>query len=194
MNFELFGVRVTVSYPFLAVLTVFLTLDKTGLAGQMLAAALMHELGHLTVMYVLRQPPRRIDCASFGIRIVKQSSSISYGKEAAIYAAGPLVNLACAAACAAGEGGISTLGQVHLLLGLFHLLPVGALDGGMLVSALAHWAGGPRAARVTELVLAALILLPILCGAVLLALRGQGNITLIVTLFYLAATVFLRRK
>ena len=194
MSFDLFGVRITVSYPFLAVLTVFLTLDKTGLAGEMLAAALLHELGHLIMMYVLRQPPRSIDCVSFGIRIVKQSSAISYGKEAAIYAAGPLVNLLAAALFAARGGAISTLAQVHLLLGLFQLLPIGALDGGMLVSALAHWAGGPRAARLTELVLSALILLPILGGAVLLALRGQGNITLIVTSFYLAATVFLRRK
>ena len=181
--------RVTVSYPFLAVLTVFLLLDHTGLGGQMLCAALLHELGHLFVMYLLRQPPRGINLVPFGIRIVKSGSVASYGKEALVYLAGPAVNLLCAGILLFTSNIVPRLALVHLVLGLFNLLPIGALDGGRLFSCLMHWLGGPRFARLAVRVLSIMLILPIAAGAFFLVANGQGNITLIITSLYLAAMV-----
>ncbi|MBC8546650.1 site-2 protease family protein [Clostridiaceae bacterium NSJ-31] len=195
MNFKLFGATVTVSYPFLAVLTVFFTLDRTGLGGQMFCAALLHELGHLVVMYRFGQAPRSIDFVSFGIRIQKRpSTAVSYGKEIAIYLAGPLVNLMTAGVllCLAG-GRFTQLSLIHLLMGLYNLLPIGALDGGMIVRNLASCFSDPRRAEKICRTVSLLFLIPLAAAGILLGLRGQANITLAVTLIYLAFTIFSSR-
>lgn len=185
----------SVSYPFLAVVTVFLSLDKTGLGGRMLCAALLHELGHLVVMYALNQPPRGIDFISFGIRIRRQATTaLSYGKEIIVFLAGPLANFTAAAVIYAVSGkSFTQLAQVHLLLGLFNLLPVGALDGGMIVENLARCFALPRRAEAISRAVSLLFLAPLAAAAVWLAVRGSGNITLIVTCFYLGFTILFRR-
>lgn len=193
MNFDVLGVKVTVSYPFLAVLTVFLVMDKTGLGGRMLCAALIHELGHLLVMYLLRQPPHGIDFVSFGIRIRKQQSTkVSYWGEVAIFLAGPLLNFFFAAIITFTRG-FTQLAQIHLLLGLFNLLPIGALDGGMAVQSLACCFASPRTAQSISRLISLVILLPLVTGAVFLTTQGRSNITLVVTLIYLAVTIFAQK-
>lgn len=192
MSFNILGVSVSVSYPFLAVLTAFLTFDKTGLGGQMFCAALLHELGHLAVMYLFRQPPRSIDFVSFGIRIRKQqSTALSYGKEVLVFLAGPLSNFISAAILyIMADAQFTQLALVHILLGLFNLLPIGALDGGMIVGNLAHCFTSEHTAKVISLTVSLLCLLPIMAASFILAIQGKANVTLIVTSFYLAFTIF----
>lgn len=181
------------SYPFLAVLTAFLLMDKTGLGGRMLCAALIHELGHLLVMYLLRQPPHGIDFVSFGIRIRKQQcTNVSYWGEVAIFLAGPAFNFFFAAVITLLHG-FTQLAQIHLLLGLFNLLPIGALDGGMAVQSLACCFASPRMAQSVSRLISLIILLPLVVGAVFLTTHGKGNITLVVTLLYLAVTIFAQK-
>ncbi len=161
----------------------------------MFCAALMHELGHLTVMYLFGQPPKSINFVSFGIRICKrQSTKISYGKEMLIFLAGPLVNFISAAIIWAVNGKVMTqLALVHLLLGLFNLLPIGALDGGMVVQNLARCFASPRTVAVISFTVSLLFLLPIALASIVLTIQGKGNITLIVTSFYLAFTIFVHK-
>ncbi|MDD3193311.1 MAG: hypothetical protein PHE47_05580 [Oscillospiraceae bacterium] len=126
--FEQEGIRVSV--PFLCGLILFLLYDRTGLGGQMVLAALSHELGHLLAMVAMGERPQRIVFGSFGIRMEKRPGiRISYGKEIGIYAAGPAVNLLIALLFWKAPA----VWQVHLLLGLFNLLPMGVLDGGQLL-------------------------------------------------------------
>lgn len=189
----MFGVKVTVSYPFLAVLTVFLFMDQTGLGGRMLCAALIHELGHLITMFFLRQPPRTIDFLPFGIRIRKQqSTNVSYWGETAIFLAGPVLNFLFAGLIT-WRFGFTQLAQIHFLLGLFNLLPIGILDGGMAMQSLACCFGSPQEAERISRAVSLIILLPLVAGAAVLMVRGKGNITLIVTLIYLSVTIFMRK-
>lgn len=177
----------------MAVLTAFLLMDKTGLGGRMLCAALIHELGHLLVMYLLRQPPHGIDFVSFGIRIRKQQrTNVSYWGEVAIFLAGPAFNFFFAAVITLLHG-FTQLAQIHLLLGLFNLLPIGALDGGMAVQSLACCFASPRMAQSVSRLISLIILLPLVVGAVFLTTHGKGNITLVVTLIYLAVTIFAQK-
>ena len=122
--------EIQISVPFLCGLILFLLVDRTGLGGQMVLAALSHEIGHLLAMTVLGEQPQKIVFGSFGIRIEKRPGTrLSYHKEILIYAAGPAVNL-LAAGLFAGHPAVC---RVHLLLGIFNLLPVGVLDGGQIL-------------------------------------------------------------
>ena len=122
--------EIQISVPFLCGLILFLLVDRTGLGGQMVLAALSHEIGHLLAMTVLGEQPQKIVSGSFGIRIEKRPGTrLSYHKEILIYAAGPAVNL-LAAGLFAGHPAVC---RVHLLLGIFNLLPVGVLDGGQIL-------------------------------------------------------------
>ena len=106
--------EIQISVPFLCGLILFLLVDRTGLGGQMVLAALS----------------QKIVFGSFGIRIEKRPGTrLSYHKEILIYAAGPAVNL-LAAGLFTGHPAVC---RVHLLLGIFNLLPVGVLDGGQIL-------------------------------------------------------------
>lgn len=119
--------------PFLCGLIIFLLLDQTGLGGQMLLAALIHELGHIATMLCLGQQPKKIVFGGFGIRLEKKDSfHLSYGKEILIYASGPLMNFLVAALFCKSPA----MYRIHLLLGCFNLLPMGVLDGGQILRCL----------------------------------------------------------
>lgn len=121
---------VHISVPFLCGLILFLLFDRTGLGGQMVLAALVHELGHLIAMAALGEQPQSIVFGGFGVRMERrQGTRLSYQKEIWIYAAGPAVNLLAALLFFPNP----QICRVHLLLGLFNLLPMGVLDGGQIL-------------------------------------------------------------
>ena len=74
--------KVQISVPFLCGLILFLLFDRTGLGGQMVLAALSHEIGHLLVMAFLGGYPQKIVFGGMGIRIDKRPDArLSYGRE-----------------------------------------------------------------------------------------------------------------
>lgn len=126
-------ISVRISVPFLCGLILFLLSDRTGLGGQMVLAALAHETGHLIAMTVLGEQPQSIVFGGFGVRIEKRPDfGLSYGQEICIYAAGPSVNLLTAALFFH----FPAIRRVHLLLGVFNLLPISVLDGGQILRCL----------------------------------------------------------
>ena len=93
-----------------------------------LTAALMHEIGHMAVLALYGDIPRRVVMSVFGVRFEMndQDATGNYRKDFLVALAGPLVN------------GISALllwkfsiaaSQVHLALGIWNLLPLYPLDG-----------------------------------------------------------------
>ena len=121
---------VSISVPFLCGLILFLLFDRTGLGGQMVLAALVHELGHLVAMAALGEQPQSIVFGGFGVRMERRRGTrLPYQKEIWIYGAGPAVNLLVALLFFS----YPQIRRVHLLLGLFNLLPMGVLDGGQIL-------------------------------------------------------------
>lgn len=195
MNFNILGINISISYPFLAVITAFFLVDKTGLGCQMLFAAMLHECGHLVVMHLFKQPVCGIYFVAFGIRICRQSTTaLSYKKEALLFLAGPFVNFLAALLIAVKQNSLTQLAQVHLLLGLFNLLPIDALDGGMIVRNLALCFTSPRAAMLVSRAVSVLFLIAIAVIETFLVLHEKGNITLMVTCIYLAMGLLRNNK
>ena len=159
---------------------------------QMLAAIFLHEAGHLCAMRGVGVAIQRLRLMPFGIEIQRQSSMVSYRREAFIFLCGPLVNLALFVLCRMWQGEYSLFGAINLALFLFNLMPVAPLDGGNLMNCLLRerWEAG-RAAKI-GLAVSGIFLIPLAFLSVYLLVAFQ-NITLLICCLYLAMKVVFGR-
>ena len=125
------GARFRVSPGFLVLGALMLFLDREGAAPAVLAAWILHECGHLLLLYGVGGRIGRVELTLNGVRIeAEEGRGLSYGGELFSVLAGPGVNLALAVGCARlGERWYLFAGT-NLALGLFNLLPLPGLDGG----------------------------------------------------------------
>ncbi len=119
---------------------------SSGTLLPLLAAILLHEAGHIVAARLCGVRLRGLRLDLFGARL-GLVGTMSYRRELAVAAAGPLVNVVSAAvmisACAAGTGTVSAYlasgerGGVFALCSLslaaVNLLPVRSLDGGRIL-------------------------------------------------------------
>lgn len=156
--------RIRISGGFWLLAAWFTLVNGWQLLAVILSAALLHELGHLLVLYLLGGRVLGLRISIFGAELVTDAARLSYPGELAAVLAGPAVNLLCGLLLARGHAWVAA--GAHLSLCLFNLLPVRPLDGGRAlalgVSALAGPAAGEGAARwagaLTALTLGALSL------------------------------------
>lgn len=126
---RLYGIRIEASFWFWGMLCLYLLLDREGMAPVLFAAMLLHELGHLFVLWLFGERPEAILLQCGGIAI-HHRSRLTPAKEAAALLAGSGMNFVCAAV-SLWAGWMFSFG-CHLLLGVFNLLPMESLDGGKL--------------------------------------------------------------
>lgn len=145
--------------------------DGTGLWRMALAAALMHEAGHLAAyaLCVRGSPPVRFRVGGIALRGTER---LSRRAELAVLAAGPAVNLLVAAACLfvasrRASYALYFFGAAQLVTGAYNLLPLGPLDGARMLRLLVP----PRAHGVLALVTRALAVL-FACALAILLARG----------------------
>lgn len=108
-----------------------------------LAAAAVHELGHLAVLRLLGGRAMGLYLSALGAVLEVDSARLSYGGELAAVLAGPGANLLCAAALAALEGEYHAFIGANMVLCVFNLLPIRPLDGGRALELLVSWLAGP---------------------------------------------------
>lgn len=186
IEFSFKGVKVRFTFWFFAVVTVMLLIDKTGLSLMGLAACMLHELGHLLAFFLVGHTPKEISFEASGIRLVKTSSLLCYPKELLVLLAGSAANLVLSLAfyrLLPTPGGM-LFAAVHLVLGLFNLLPVGALDGGRIVKLLLLLFCAPDRADKISRAISLLVVLPLAAGSLWLFFSSH-NITLLITCAYL---------
>lgn len=174
-------IRCKFSFGFFALLAVYMLLDTKGFGVFMLCGVIIHELGHWAVLYSCGGCLERIEFAPYGIRMEKRGF-LSYREEAAVYAAGVLANGIAVVICFAlkkTEG----FAAVNLLLAVFNLLPIGRLDGGVLLKLAVCKAGYDQYADTVAAAFAFVLLIPLFCAAFWLA--SKGNASLLFTAFYL---------
>ena len=137
LEFEVFSVKVRLYFGFFAVLMLYLYIGgRTGaLVEAALVCCLLHELGHLTAMFLFGCLPRRVSFYAGGIRITPRGMNrLSRTAGAVILSAGCLVNLLLAGA--SWLAGLEGIVRINLGLAAFNLLPLPWLDGGRLLALL----------------------------------------------------------
>ena len=125
---------------FLAVLTLLLLRDHTGLYRISLLCCLLHEAGHLAVFLGQSRRLPRLRCSLWGICLEWRDARLTARQRFWLAAGGPLANLVCFAAAwfwmqhRASYWGWYFAGS-SLLTASYNLLPVLPLDGGQMLAA-----------------------------------------------------------
>ena len=185
-----FPVRLEAEFSFFAVIGFLICTDRAGISALCLLACFMHELGHLAVMIAERKPPELIRLYGGGIHISGGSTSLP------AVAAGPLTNLSLFAAgmfLSAYNREMELFAVVNLLTGAFNLLPLGELDGKLLLDRLLSVMFRPeiafRVSAVTERA-AAVIVIP---AVIYLIAAGKLSISAFIFFFYIFAVEILEK-
>ena len=108
-------------------------------------SALCHELGHLSALFLAGARVEEIRLTAFGAEIRADTRYLPYGREILCTLAGPAVNLVLAVVLSRVAGDYLLAGA-NVLLGVFNLLPLPALDGGRILYLLISWALDPMLA------------------------------------------------
>lgn len=184
---------------FFPAVTVFAALFVSGdplFAMSALSAAALHEVGHILAAEALGIRLKRFSFSMLGARLVTESGTVPYMKEAALAAAGPAANLLGAAYAypisRVVEGKEKDFCVFFLVsccfLALLNLLPIKSFDGGrILYCLLASLSDGFADGRLAEF-FSFLSLFCLWSTSVYLLLRTGSSLSL----FVFSVSLFLR--
>ena len=198
MELEIRGVKIRISYLFLALVGLFLITDSTGFAPYIVLACVVHELGHLAAMAFFSLVPRRISLQIFGVRIERAPFlPVSYRQEAVVYAAGPMVNFICGGlfwlwGTLQNKQELLQIAVLNFTIGGFNCLPVGVLDGGNALRMLLRQRFSVQLSRRVETAVSVVVLIPVAATAFWMAISHWRNYTLAITVGYLTVMLLVQ--
>lgn len=167
----------------LLMLAFFSHFQGFGAAIMILFASLIHECGHLLILWWGGGSIRRFRTSVEGMEICADSLKLSYSCEILAVLAGPMVNLIAGWMLIQISVFYPTLrlaAGANFVLGLFNLLPAPPLDGWRFLQTVTEWILGPgRGAGITVLGIFVSFLLAV--GLMLLVLVSGGNLWLLPT-------------
>ena len=178
----------------LMIASLFVTHSYISIAA--LVAAALHELGHVAAARICSIRLTELRLGIFGAALRPADTLCSYGRERAMTAAGPLVNLISAGIALALPIGGEAVGMfvaASLFLGLLNLLPINELDGGRILSCLLSYRSPDAARRVCRAV-SAVALVSLWMLSVYLMLRCATSLSLFVFSSSLFCRIFTSRK
>ncbi|MDF2633007.1 MAG: peptidase [Caproiciproducens sp.] len=194
MSFTIKNCRITVDFLFVAMLTVLLLGDKSGVAQVGILAAALHETGHLAVMHAFKVKPSKIKFTPFGIDIIKSCCiNRSYKRDVLISLAGSGANIAAALVFYLfSHSAIHPFIIANLVLATFNLLPIEPLDGGQaLYSMLCLKLNADRAAKMVSISSFA-VLTPLAILGFLILFHSPGNYYLLIVCIYLISLLLFK--
>lgn len=134
IEFKLFGIRIGFDFSFFAVLLIFSLMDEGAFGLMGLSACMLHEGGHLLAMAAVGEKPSAVIFYGAGIKIINPNEyKLSFFKETIILISGCAVNFLLFTVFYF-NGAHPVFAVIHLLIGIFNLLPVCNFDGGRLLT------------------------------------------------------------
>lgn len=125
--------KLKISPIFFAVLTLFLLIDKNGIASVVVLFSVLHETGHFLALLCVKTRPKLIEFSPFGIH-VSLPENLSTAEKVPVLMAGFLVNFLLAAIFFVLRKPL--FGYINLIIGIFTALPISATDGGSVLKAI----------------------------------------------------------
>ncbi len=195
IEFSFKGVSIRVKFMFLSIITLFLIMDKTGIAIFTLLASLIHELGHVIVLILIGHKPKELTFEIVGIKLVQPNKTISYIKEILVLLAGPMANIIMFLLLNYSFREIYILNVfsfTHLFIGLFNLLPIGGLDGGKILNILFKLKFNDIFANIFAKTISIIIIIPVIFISLYLFIF-KHNFSLMTTSIYLLFMVIFNK-
>lgn len=194
LHFTLKNCSISFHFTFFALLAFCCVV--TGFEGGafLLLTVLLHECGHIFAMIAVGQLPERITVSALGCSIRLPGNTLgAYGENCFVYLAGPAVNLTIAGLLFLFGLQDRFFFSSNLTIGIFQLLPVEPLDGGLGLHALLSRVLSPRAAEKITLGVSLVILIPLAILGFLILLRTRYNFTLLAMSLYLMFYLVVKR-
>lgn len=183
------GIRIAPTTAILLICAI--VLDRSGVSFLTVAAAALHELGHLTAARLLKIRPHEMRLDVLGARLEITGRVLSYGEEWLLAAAGPIASL-IGAALGALLWRVTPYAEIFscasLVLGLLNLLPIRTFDGGRMLECFCVSALGVRGAQRIMTGSSFLFLLLLWIVAVYFLLRAADGLSM----FCFSLSLFLR--
>ena len=178
------------------IIALFLTHSYISIAA--LAAAALHELGHIAAAKLCKIPLGELKLGIFGAALTPISSSFSYKKEILLCLAGPLVNLFSAMLIYpfghSKNEFISLFFSASLFLGLLNLLPIKDFDGGRILSCILSYIYSPTVAWRVLKILSFILIFSLWTLSIYLLLKLASSLSLFVFSLSLFSKIFISDK
>lgn len=190
--------RVRISVATILTVCAMLYADFSVYTLIVIASALLHELGHIILMYIYNVKIYSVTVLPFGAVIRSDASALPYKHESLVALAGPGVNIVCAVltgvVCAfVPNKELVFFAVCNILLGLVNLVPVKTLDGGRAVCCLLCCVMPPeKADKYIELVSYLSLIFLAVASLVLLALT-EYNFSLIIFCVYIFICTYVQK-
>ena len=188
MSFRLGKTTVFIGYEAVAAMTAVLLLDRENRVIFCFLAALLHESGHVLVMFLYGVKIRGVKLRLFDV-LIEADEAPTLRADVLITLGGPAANFLCAAILCPFS---LKIGLPHAALGVFNLLPVMSLDGGHLLGVLLSKRLSPRVCDIILRVSTFIILLPLMTAGIYILFRSGYNYTLLLISLYLIAVLFIK--
>lgn len=189
MKFKIFSTKIYISFFFMAVFTVMLATDRTGLILPLFFAIIMHECGHLFCMWAEDVSLKQIKIIPSGIQIISGFSG-EYKKDIKVALCGPIVNIALFSILyfnylSFGNEQVLNYALLNLIIAIYNLLPVKGLDGGTILYSIIARKSNINKAEITLKFITLSVAIAVLITAVLLTVNDVLNISIYIVGIYL---------
>lgn len=164
MEFVIKGVKIRFTFLFFWMLTLFCFIDRSGILLWGVLAACIHELGHMIAFVLVGDLPEELSFEITGIKMVRSTKAITPGKEIFQLLMGSCTNFLVFLILSYSlqtVNKVSLFAVSHLILGVFNLLPIQSLDGGMILKIINEKLFGIRKAYVLGKVISLIVLIPL---------------------------------
>ncbi len=196
MKFKIFGTQINVTFLFAAFICFTVFIDKSGYILYMISAVVLHEAAHLFTMKIVGCNPKEVWLIPTSVRIVR-GITVKESHEIAISLSGPLINILFffifyIVFLLSGSEEALNFSVINLLIGVFNLLPVNGLDGGIILKKLLEKITSPDKARLTVKLLTVIFSLLIIFFGIKTFTDSSYNFTPIVLGIYLLLSVIIK--
>ncbi len=200
MKFNLFGIKVSISFSTVLLVTFSVVTAGTGqtLVFLCILSALLHELGHLVFIYKYKGKPDMIVVNLFEIKICSDLQLSSKWKELIITSAGIISNIVVSSLAYVMNSifpchVVFDFALCNLVIAAMNLLPVQSFDGGQLLYFFLSGVTGDKFAYNVVLVLTVLIMFPIAALGVFVLFTSRHNYSLLFVFLYLLS-IFISKE
>ncbi|MBR7070574.1 MAG: hypothetical protein IKI29_00155 [Clostridia bacterium] len=196
MRFKLFGTQIYISFFFSAVIALALAVDRSGLLLPTFGAVVLHEAGHLLALNFTGCAPTAIRLIPASVQIVRPFCK-KPTDETLIAVCGPLSNFLFSILFVVLWRGTDSFALlrfsfINLIIGIFNLLPVAGLDGGIILLCFLERHFTPLKAVFFLRVLSFVFSAAALTVGMLYLFKGQANPSFFLLALYFSLTALLK--
>lgn len=198
MTVEFGSAELRLRFSFAAIVTLMLLFCDEKIVLMSLFSSLIHESGHLILMCLFGEKIHYVELSLFGMRIEKQSSLLSYGKEALIAMGGIILNFLFSLFgfvmyLASKSTDFLFFAVVNGFIALINMIPVKVLDFGRCIHAvLSGRYEEEKSERIMDVLsIACTLILCVIC--VIYCIMVKVNLSLIAVTVYLCIITFKKK-